>query len=119
MFTSYFGNIKNLPKGQTVAISQGVPVWYKGKRYLKLAPTWQMIRIKEAEEYTKQYFDILAALQPAQVFAELKELAGTDAILLCWEKPGEFCHRSLVADWFKKHLGVEVPEYPQRQPALI
>lgn len=33
-----------------------------------------------------------------------------DAILLCWEASGNFCHRRLVADWFKKELGIEVLE---------
>lgn len=33
-----------------------------------------------------------------------------NVVLLCWEPNGEFCHRRLVADWFKKELGVEVLE---------
>jgi hypothetical protein len=34
-------------------------------------------------------------------------------VLLCWEKPtdqGTFCHRALVAAWFGRELGVDVPE---------
>jgi hypothetical protein len=29
---------------------------------------------------------------------------------LCWEKKGKFCHRHLVAKWFKEKLGIEVKE---------
>jgi len=35
---------------------------------------------------------------------------GEDAILLCWENSGVFCHRRLVAEWFEEELGVSVPE---------
>ena len=31
-------------------------------------------------------------------------------ILLCYEKPGDFCHRHLVADWLTKN-GTECKEY--------
>ena len=46
-------------------------------------------------------------LDPAQVAADL----GPNAILLCWEPPGKFCHRRLVAEWLEEHLGVEILEY--------
>lgn len=29
---------------------------------------------------------------------------------VCWEAPGEFCHRRLVAAWLETALGVTVPE---------
>jgi len=31
-------------------------------------------------------------------------------VLLCWELPGQFCHRRLVAEWLEKNLLIEVPE---------
>jgi hypothetical protein len=31
--------------------------------------------------------------------------------LLCWEAPGKFCHRRLVAAWLEDALGIDVPEY--------
>jgi len=36
-----------------------------------------------------------AGLDPNHLAKRLEE----GAILLCWEKPGEFRHRQLVADW--------------------
>jgi hypothetical protein len=42
---------------------------------------------------------------------ELYEALGEEAVLLCWEKPGEGCHRRLVAEWFEASLGVVVPEW--------
>lgn len=90
-----------------VAISQGVPKWYKGKVYKKLAPSWALVKIEDEKEYVRRYkYEVLDRLDPAQVLKEL----GEDAVLLCWEKPGEFCHRRIVAEWLEEELGIEVPE---------
>lgn len=51
---------------------------------------------------------ILSRLDPLQVAQEL----GQGSILLCWEKPGEFCHRIVVADWLRE-AGIEVEEYEE------
>ena len=32
-----------------------------------------------------------------------------DIVLLCYEKPDEFCHRHLVAEWFNRN-GIYVVE---------
>lgn len=39
------------------------------------------------------------------------EFLGADAILLCWEPAGQFCHRRLVAEWLETSLGIVVPEW--------
>jgi len=69
-----------------------------------------MLLLKDREEeYTKLYHErVLKNLNPYTVWREL----GEDAILLCYEEPGEFCHRRLVAAWIEKHLGFQVPEIP-------
>jgi uncharacterized protein (DUF488 family) len=48
----------------------------------------------------------LDKLDPGEVAYEL----GSEAVLLCWEAPGRFCHRRLVATWLEEALGVDVPE---------
>jgi hypothetical protein len=57
-------------------------------------------------EYDARIAEILAKLDPAEIYQTL----GENAVLLCWEKPGDACHRRLVAEWFERCLGVEVPE---------
>ena len=110
MFTSYFGNVKKSLQGQNVvAISQGIPEWYAGKRYMPLAPSWALIRLTDEAQYCEGYAQVLAKLDAKKVY----EFLGEDAILLCWEKPGIFCHRRLVADWFEQQLGIIVPEWGQ------
>ena len=120
MKTSYFGNIKNLPAGKAVAICQGVPHWYHGPGNIRLAPTWAMIRIaKEDPKLYKRYYNVLLLkLNPFNEFNRMEAMVNNGAILLCYEKPGEFCHRRLVAEWFEFHLGIEVPEFQSQEELL-
>ena len=108
--TSYYSN-KSLAlargKSRLVGISQGVPKWFSGEVYKALAPTWEMVRMKDMERYIKLYHaQILGKLDPHKT-AKLLE----NSILLCWERPGEFCHRRLVAEWLERETGIIVPEY--------
>jgi hypothetical protein len=71
---------------------------------------WAVKRIRAGEmteaEFTEIYTKQLAGLDAKKIAKEL----GEKAILLCWEGPGEFCHRHLAAAWFEKQLGVPVRE---------
>jgi hypothetical protein len=60
----------------------------------------------EAEARERYYAKVLSRLDPQEVFEDL----GEDAVLLCWEKSGTFCHRRMVADWFKDQLNIQVDE---------
>lgn len=88
------------------------PMFWSGRRYLALAPSRTLLKAWKAkelseDEYTERFRqETLSALDPDQVFQDL----GQDAILLCFEPPGEFCHRRIVAQWLEKALGIAVPE---------
>ncbi len=116
IYTSYFGNLRKLPQEITpIAICRSVPAWYKGKRYPALAPTCQILQEWRAwhyeEAYRKNFGSILQALNPYTVVTELYALAESkDIALICYEKPGDFCHRHLVADWLMAY-GIECREY--------
>lgn len=96
-----------------MSIARWPPRWWgAGKRYAPLAPPADLLRRAKAglpwPEYVLEYREtVLDRLDPAKVYADLSE-----AIILCWEKPGDNCHRRLVAEWLEKSLGVEVPELP-------
>jgi len=95
-----------------VAISRGIPKWFKGRRYMPLAPSWLMVKIGNPNIFTPIYqAKVLFRLDPLQVAQEL----GQGSILLCWEKPEDFCHRMLVAEWLRE-AGIEVEEYEARKP---
>ncbi|WP_175476640.1 hypothetical protein [Syntrophus gentianae] len=49
---------------------------------------------------------LVLKLDPRQVYEDL----GSDAEMLCWESPGKFRHRHLVAEWLEKALDIKVPE---------
>ncbi len=108
MHTSYFSHYKG-PGG--ISIAGKYPDWWSGREYKELAPKyWFFKKYKEDGDeafYTEAYQqEVLAKLDPALVFLSL----GWGSVLLCWEAPGKFCHRRLVADWIEKSLGIKVPE---------
>lgn len=109
MQTSYFAKYKGI---NAVSIALSTPNWYQNcKIYKKLAPSWELLKKykqdKDEEYYTECYYEeVLNKLDPQQVYTEL----GEDAVLLCWEKSGDFCHRHIVADWLEERLGIEVDE---------
>jgi hypothetical protein len=111
--TSNFGNKTIADNPNAVSIARWPPRWWAGRRrYILLAPSIDLLNRFRAglswPAYVKEYQrDVLGKLDPAKVLDDL----GEDVILLCWEKPGEDCHRRLVAEWFEKHLSVKVPEF--------
>lgn len=105
-YTSHYGNVKNIPAHlKPVGISQRVPKTYTGAVDKRLAPSWKMLKMSRAD-YDQHFAAILNKLDPAAVY----EALGENAVLLCWETPGIWCHRRLVAEWFEAHLGVVIPE---------
>lgn len=102
---------KNGKHPDAVSIAGRAPDWYKGRQYKKLAPKYHFfIKFKQdrdKEYYTEHYNkEVLGVLDPKEVYEEL----GEDAILLCWEKSGNFCHRRLIAVWLEKALGITIDE---------
>lgn len=119
MHTSNFWRFHHRQDPRLVSIALSKPWWFKGRCYPTLAPRLDMLTMEE-EEYRVEYQKILDRLDPRQVYGDL----GEDAILLCWEPSGVFCHRRLVAAWLEEHLGVEVPElpsnyHPDQKPLIL
>jgi hypothetical protein len=107
MFTSYFANVKKLsPEFVPVSIARGSPRGFTGLKELRLAPTWAMLKLTKPE-YDAAFAEILAKLDPAEIYQTL----GENAVLLCWEKPWYACHRRLVAEWLEAALHIEIPEH--------
>lgn len=106
--------------GDPINIASKHPSWWKGESYRDLFPPWSLIKsYKESLDYvtyTKGYYQsVLDKLNPFVAYHQLT-LGGTrKVVLLCWERPGDFCHRRLVAEWFEKHYEIEVPEIPVKE----
>lgn len=116
IFTTYFAKLPKLPEDIIpISIAVKPPAGYKGLSYSKLFPTEEMVRrykkTKDEMSYIRYYQNnILNALNPYDVLEDLRKLAGSDKVaLVCYEKPGDFCHRHLVAKWLKR-IGITVTE---------
>lgn len=118
IYTSYFANVKNLPANiYPIAICGKSPNDWKFPQYKRLAPKWEFFKVwKETHdnnyyiaEFNKQ---VLSRLNVNSVVNELRLLCpdGKDICLICYEKPNDFCHRHLVADWFREN-GYEAVEF--------
>jgi len=97
-------------------ISLTVPEWYEGQRLQFLAPRSDMVgKIKKGSEnynqrkYTREYIDLLNGrnVNPQKLVDSLPD----GALLLCYESPGDFCHRQLLAAWVERHTGFVITEW--------
>ena len=99
--------------GITVGMPRRIPAGFR--MYRPLAPRREMLELP-FNLYQELYLkEILGPLDPAVVKADLEELAGAaEPVLLCFERPpfnaDNWCHRRMVAKWFKVHLDLDVPE---------
>ena len=122
IYTSYFANIKSLPSHITpISICGKAPESWKGLQYKKLAPKYDFFmewkKNGDNDYYIKCFKEqVLDKLNPMDVIADLARLDydfnidKSDICLICYEKPEEFCHRHLVADWLNEH-GFECKEW--------
>lgn len=119
IYTSYHRNVSKLKDAGVVpvSISRYFPKYsfFKYDTYLDLAPRGDMLKMDE-ETYRYHFDKILAKLNAKKVFEDIKKLSkGKDVALLCFEKPGDFCHRQIVAKWLSRNLNIEVVEYGQQK----
>lgn len=107
----YTSNFSGKKIGTAIGIARYAPKNFIGPSYKRLAPyQWMLKESVSEDEYKKAFKKILAELNPHQVVEDLYKYApGKDITLLCYEKPGEFCHRHMVAEWLVE-AGYEVEE---------
>ncbi len=125
LYTSYYGNpYLDQSKVFPVQVSNSAPEGFPIKYVLKeVIPSWKDIvepykeNLLSEVEYTVKYKKMLDSQEFAIriMMEEIKEKASTlglqDIVLLCYEKPGRFCHRHILAEWIKEKAGEEVEEY--------
>jgi len=112
--TSYFAQLKHIEN--PLSICGRAPDWYTGPQYKMLAPKyWFFKEYKEGnidqDKYTELFIKhVLVPLDAQQVYNYLCAEYGRNVTLLCYEKPGDFCHRHIVANWFNNNLNIKVEE---------
>lgn len=117
IYTTYFAKLKKLPSTITpIAICGKAPDWWTGLQYKTLAPKWSFFSVWKQTHDNNYYIEnfnklVLDKLSASEVVKALEELSPTeDFALVCYEKPEDFCHRHLVADWLTKN-GYNCKEY--------
>jgi uncharacterized protein YeaO (DUF488 family) len=96
------------------------PHWFTGIQYKTLAPTGEIFAQQKANPNEDLYIsrfnnEVLGILDRNHVLQELSNLGNkNDIVLLCYEKPTNFCHRRLVADWLNELHMPHVNEWTQK-----
>ena len=135
VYTSYFAKLNKLPNNIIpISICGKAPDWYKGLQYKKLAPKYDFF-IKWKENHDNDYYikcfneQVLNNLDIIKTLTELYNLLpkeqqnliemldcppwlnpNINIALICYEKPSDFCHRHLVAEWLIRN-GIKCEEY--------
>lgn len=122
IYTSYFAKLKSLPDNIVpISICGKAPDWYKGLQYKKLAPKYDFFMEWKKNHnndyyikcFNEQVLDKLDILTVIRNLIDLTISAGQtnkNICLICYEKPSDFCHRHLVAEWLRKN-GFECEEW--------
>lgn len=115
IYTSYFGNAKKLNGAgiRIICVAIGRPRYMSVPQLINVAPTRYMIgRGCSHEEYLRLYDGILSRQDANQVVKQIEFLSGgKDVALCCYEKPGDFCHRHILAKWITDNTGIKVEEF--------
>lgn len=141
-FTSYYAKYSMIPKSyMCVAVSRTWPVSLESNQNFTavknnfLAPSAELLNDMKSgaineDEYTKRYItEVMTRVQTDQkcqdLYEWIKKVEKTyatfqvryDAIVfMCYEKPGDFCHRHLLARLLTNIYGVECTELAFQKP---
>lgn len=117
---------KEVPNGNyyPVGISIGTPKFPLGyqirEQCYSLAPKGYMLRM-ELEEFKKAYYGKLDGIGADRIISMVERLnrsaqaEGKELVLLCFEDvrvPGDWCHRTVFAEWWAEHTGEIISELP-------
>ncbi len=120
IYTSYFANSKKLNGAgiMMIGIALYPPRWFYGPTVRDVSPSHSILKqTSSQEEYVARFKKEVLSYRNAKAFVEKLQVMskGKDVALCCFEKPGEFCHRHLVAEWLNSNLGIDVKEYGESQ----
>ena len=91
---------------------------------LAIAPTPDILNNCRSnhQEFRKRYKnEVLSLFKEPSIFVDrIKFISnGNDCALCCFEKPDEFCHRHLIAEWLNETLRLNVTEYSKTDEVKI
>ena len=127
--TGYFAKAKEYADAGFALVSIALKQpWFLPKdlrlfQLLHLAPSEELLALKNRPDlYAPKYMaHVLEGNCAETMLSRLQHLAEeaktNKVVLLCWEAPGKFCHRHLVASWIKSRAGVDVREFSKEDSA--
>lgn len=150
-YTSYYGNYRNIPKDYVcIGISRYCPDWMRDPKFTNfsftednlLAPEKDLLDDiksgRETEEgYKRRYVEHLLGnfgngkMYPTfesfiKSLEENYEFRYKAIVFMCYERPGEFCHRNIVRNLMNRifhipceEIEVEMKDEPKKQISLF
>lgn len=116
IYTGYFAKVKSYQElGFTpVSIARYSPNWFTGYSLKDLAPSERLLRLYKdkkigVEDYRSIYLDQLETVKWSRVLQRLEEIAPSGAVLCCYEKLNDFCHRHILSEYMRES-GYDVKE---------
>ena len=127
IYTSYYGNLKKLKnsghKIEPISVSRITPVGIHIFTIEELFPSKELLNwwknSNQTESDKQKYIEIynkqLSQLNAKKIEQKLYQYScKKDVVLLCYEKPADFCHRHLIAKWLQNN-GISVEEWKNEQ----
>lgn len=124
VYTSYFGNLKKLKEADVVAIGIALypPRWFSGVSVKSVSPTKSILFAEgqSNEEYVRRYKnEVLSKLNVDEFLKSVGIFGGGhDVALCCYEKPEDFCHRHILAEWLNERYGMDIQEFGQEKQSI-
>lgn len=110
--TSYFANWRKLQKDGYTIVSVAHLSIPNTLRIQELAPSYDIVRGHKAGYVSDEIFkdEYLYQLDHVDFTVILPRLHGKVA-LCCYEKPGDFCHRHILAEYLNNKFNLSIQEY--------
>ena len=128
IYTTYFANLKNLDKAVScpISICAKAPNDYYGLQYKQLSPSYELLmhwkQHHDSNYYEYMFYNfMLFPMNPYDVLEDFRRMINNryqigieydeqwwekvpfDIYLVCYERPDDFCHRHLVANWLGEY----------------
>jgi len=119
IYTSYFSKVAKIREFEEnssfICIARSQPKRCNFCTLPMLFPSSSLLNLYKSglineQEFTVSYNKQFDSVNINYIRNMLFGKEGIDTILLCWEKPEDFCHRHLLSKWLNKH-GVECQEW--------
>ena len=122
IFTSFYFHPDFKKHHNLIGISASVTDCFTGERLEILAPSWDLLNAYHRdgltnEQYSEQYLMSLLdrGVDPNTILDDIPQ----GSILLCYEPPGQFCHRRVLAKWVEDNTGLTIPEWTSNETLAV